>query len=92
MAVATCQCGQGCFAIGRRVGARRPDLVVVEVVGLLAAFTAFGCPIADFRQRVVAVGQDGGGTVAVEVVVVANGFGNGQVQHVVLRIVPVAFG
>ena len=59
MAVATCQCGQGCFAIGRRVGARRPDLVVVEVVevvGLLAAFTAFGCPIADFRQRVVAVG------------------------------------
>ena len=39
-----------------------------------------------------AVGQDGGGTVAVEVVVVANGFGNGQVQHVVLRIVPVAFG
>lgn len=59
MAVATCQCGQGCFAIGRRVGARRPDLVVVEVVevvGLLAAFTAFGCPIEDFRQRVVAVG------------------------------------
>ena len=56
MAVATCQCGQGCFAIGRRVGARRPDLVVVEVVGLLAAFTAVGCPIADFRQRVVAVG------------------------------------
>ena len=29
---------------------------VVEVVGLLAAFTAFGCPIEDFRQRVVAVG------------------------------------
>ena len=39
-----------------------------------------------------AVGQDGGGTVAVEVVVVADGFGNGQVQHVVLRIAPVGFG
>ena len=39
-----------------------------------------------------AVGQDGGGTVAVEVVVVADGFGNGQIQHVVLRIAPVSFG
>ena len=39
-----------------------------------------------------AVGQDGGGTVAVEVVVVADGFGNGQVQHIVLRIAPVGFG
>ena len=39
-----------------------------------------------------AVGQDGGGTVAVEVVVVADGFGNGQVQHVVLRIAPVGVG
>ena len=39
-----------------------------------------------------AVGQNGGGTVAVEVVVVADGFGNGQVQHVVLRIAPVGFG
>ena len=38
-----------------------------------------------------AVGQDGGGTVAVEVVVVADAFGNGQVQHVVLRIAPVGF-
>ena len=38
-----------------------------------------------------AVGQDGGGAVAVEVVVVADGFGNGQVQHVVLRIAPVGF-
>jgi len=38
------------------------------------------------------VGQDGGGAVAVEVVVVADGFGNGQVQHVVLRIAPVGFG
>ena len=32
------------------------------------------------------------GQVAVEVVVVADGFGNGQVQHVVLRIAPVDFG
>ena len=39
-----------------------------------------------------AVGQDGGGTVAVEVVVVADGFGDGQVQHVVLCIAPVGFG
>ena len=39
-----------------------------------------------------AVGQDGGGAVAVEVVVVADGFGNGQVQHVVLRIAPVGVG
>ena len=39
-----------------------------------------------------AVGQDGGGTVAVEVVVVADAFGDGQVQHVVLRIAPVCFG
>ena len=39
-----------------------------------------------------AVGQNGGGTVAVEVVVVADAFGNGQVQHVVLRIAPVGFG
>ena len=38
-----------------------------------------------------AVGQDGGGAVAVEVLVVADGFGNGQVQHVVLRIAPVGF-
>ena len=38
-----------------------------------------------------AVGQDGGGTVTVEVVVVADAFGNGQVQHVVLRIAPVGF-
>ena len=39
-----------------------------------------------------AVGQDGGGAVTVEVVVIADGFGNGQVQHVVLRIAPVGFG
>ena len=32
------------------------------------------------------------GQVAVEVVVVADGFGNGQVQHVVLRIAPVGVG
>ena len=34
---------------------RDADLVAVEVVGLLAAFTVFGCPIADLRQGVVAV-------------------------------------
>ena len=39
------------------------------------------------RPLVGAVGQ-----VAVEVVVVADGFGNGQVQHVVLRIAPVGVG
>lgn len=39
-----------------------------------------------------AVGQDGGGTVAVEIVVVADGFGNGQVQHIVLRIAPIGVG
>ena len=38
-----------------------------------------------------AVEQDGGSAVTVEVVVVADGFGNGQVQHIVLRIVPVGF-
>ena len=32
------------------------DLVAVEVVGLLAAFTVFGCPIADLGQEGVAVG------------------------------------
>ena len=40
LAVATCQCGQGCFATGR-IGERRPDLVVVEVVGLLDVFSVF---------------------------------------------------
>jgi len=39
-----------------------------------------------------AVGQDGGGAVTVEIVVVADGFGNGQVQHVVLSIAPVGLG
>ncbi len=34
---------------------RDADLVAVEVVGLLAAFTVFGCPIADLRQRFVGV-------------------------------------
>ena len=33
-------------------------MVAVEVVGLLAAFTVFGCPIADLRQGVVGVGND----------------------------------
>ena len=32
------------------------DLVAVEVVGLLAVFTVFGCPIADLGQEGVAVG------------------------------------
>ena len=35
---------------------RDDDLVAVEVVGLLAAFTVFGCPIADLGQDGVAVG------------------------------------
>ena len=35
---------------------RDADLVAVEVVGLLAAFTVFGCPIADLGQDGVAVG------------------------------------
>ena len=35
--------------------ARDADLVAVEVVGLLAVFTVFGCPIADLRQRLVGI-------------------------------------
>ena len=35
---------------------RDADFVAVEVVGLLAAFTVFGCPIADLGQDGVAVG------------------------------------
>ena len=31
------------------------DLVAVEVVGLLAFFAVFGCPIADLRQRFVGI-------------------------------------
>gem|GEM_PF-1129662 len=31
------------------------DLVAVEVVGLLVAFAVFGCPIADLRERFVAI-------------------------------------
>ena len=44
--------------IARDVGhlARDDDLVAVEVVGLLDAFSVFGCPIADFRQGVVDIG------------------------------------
>ena len=34
---------------------RDADLVAVEVVGLLAAFTVFGCPIADLRERFVGI-------------------------------------
>ena len=37
-------------------------------------------------------GTSHGGTVTVEVVVEADGFGNEQVQHVVLRIASVGFG
>ena len=33
-----------------------------------------------------------GSTVAVEVVVVADAFGNRRIQHIVLRIAPVGFG
>ena len=85
MSVATCHCGQGCFAIGRvgdssgcvgftlqfapTVIIPEPnqitvpigylswdaDLVAVEVVGLLAAFSAFSCQVLDLRQGVVAV-------------------------------------
>ena len=32
------------------------DLVAVEVVGLLAAFAFFGCPVAYLRQRLVRTG------------------------------------
>ena len=32
------------------------DLVAVEVVGLLATFAFFGCPVAYLRQRFVTVG------------------------------------
>lgn len=35
---------------------RDTDLVAVEVVGLLAAFAIFGCPIAYLCQRFVAIG------------------------------------
>ena len=35
---------------------RDADLVAVEVMGLLAAFAIFGCPIAYLCQRFVAVG------------------------------------
>ena len=31
------------------------DVVAVEVVGLLAVFSVFGCPIADLRQRFVGI-------------------------------------
>ena len=41
------------FAIGHL--SRDANLVAVEVVGLLEAFAVCGCPIAGFRQGVVAV-------------------------------------
>ena len=34
---------------------RDADLVAVEIVGLLAAFAVFGCPIADLRQGFVGI-------------------------------------
>ncbi|RSK02318.1 hypothetical protein D8783_00065 [Streptococcus sp. A12] len=34
---------------------RYTDLAAVEVVGLLAAFAFFGCPVAYLRQRSLAV-------------------------------------
>ena len=34
---------------------RDADLVAVEVVGLLAAFTVFSCPIANLCQRIVGI-------------------------------------
>ena len=41
--------------------------------------------------KLAAVGQYGGGAVAVEIVVVMDALGNRQIQHIVLRIAPVAF-
>ncbi len=35
---------------------RDDDLVAVEVVGLLAAFSIFGCPVSDLYQKFVDVG------------------------------------
>ena len=32
------------------------NMVAVEVVGLLAAFSVFGCPVSDLYQKFVAVG------------------------------------
>ena len=52
----------GVFAVPQQIAvlighlSRDADFVAVEVVGLLAAFTVFGCPIADLGQEGVAVG------------------------------------
>ena len=52
----------GLFAVPQQIAvlighlSRDADFVAVEVVGLLAAFTVFGCPIADLGQEGVAVG------------------------------------
>ena len=54
---------------------RDADLVAVEVVGLLAAFIVCGCPIADFRQ----------GVVAVVFVAVPQSVGRGDLVKVVLK-------
>ena len=51
----------GVFAVPQEIAvlidhlSRDADLVAVEVVGLLAVFAVFGCPIADLRQQFVAV-------------------------------------
>ena len=52
----------GLFAVPQQIAvlighlSRDADFVAVEVVGLLAAFTVFGYPIADLGQEGVAVG------------------------------------
>ena len=52
----------GVFAVPQEVAVlishltRDTDLVAVEVVGLLASFTVFGCPEVDLCQEFVAVG------------------------------------
>ena len=47
---------QVAFAISHLT--RNADFITVEVVGLLAAFAVFGCPIADRYEGFVAVGID----------------------------------
>ena len=47
---------QFAFAISHLT--RNADFITVEVVGLLAAFAVFGCPIADRYEGFVAVGID----------------------------------
>ena len=47
---------QVAFAISHLT--RNADFITVEVVGLLAAFAVFGCPIADRYEGFAAVGID----------------------------------